>query len=275
MVLELMVDRVDLVDEGANSAAFIELYKRKEPTEMTVEEILEEMKPEYADVLKTKIAEADTAAKELIKSKGEVTTLTGTLESTIQELTKAKEKLPCECDGEADEKGVCKVCGKPKLQKAGSSQFDETETLKSIPEEARKYINTIKAQKEAAEESLRKSKEAEIESIAKAKAAELKSLPIEQDTLVNVLKTASKEVVDVLAAAAAAIDKTVLDELGKGANGQKAKEQDANSAWAKIESEAEKVMKSATEKITKAKAIAQVIDAQPSLYKEYLNGGAE
>ena len=27
---DLVIDRVDLVDEGANSAAFIELYKRKE-----------------------------------------------------------------------------------------------------------------------------------------------------------------------------------------------------------------------------------------------------
>ena len=33
---DLVITRVDLVDEGANSAAFIELYKRKERGESTV-----------------------------------------------------------------------------------------------------------------------------------------------------------------------------------------------------------------------------------------------
>ena len=56
---------------------------------------------------------------------------------------------------------------------------------------------------------------------------------------------------------------------------QEPKEQDADAAWSKIEDEAEKVMKSAGTTMTKAKAIAQVIEDKPQLYKEYLNGGAK
>lgn len=275
MVLELMVDRVDLVEEGANSAAFIEVYKRKESKRMTVEEILEEMKAEHAAVIKAKITEADTAATDLVKANETVTALTQKLATTEKSLKEAQDKLPCECEGEADETGVCKACNRKKLQKAGNAAFDETETIKSLPEAARKYLETIKSQKDAAEESLRKSKEAAIEAEAVAKAATLKSLPVEQTTLVNILKSASKEVVDALTAAATAIDKTVLVEAGKSAGGQAAATQDSNLAWSKIETEAEKVMKSATEKISKAKAIAQVIETRPELYKEYLKGGAE
>lgn len=275
MVLELMVDRVDLVEEGANSAAFIEVYKRKESKRMTVEEILEEMKAEHAAVIKAKITEADTAATDLVKANETVTALTQKLATTEKSLKEAQDKLPCECEGEADETGVCKACNRKKLQKAGNAAFDETETIKSLPEAARKYLETIKSQKDAAEESLRKSKEAAIEAEAVTKAATLKSLPVEQTTLVNILKSASKEVVDALTAAATAIDKTVLVEAGKSAGGQAAATQDSNLAWSKIETEAEKVMKSATEKISKAKAIAQVIETRPELYKEYLKGGAE
>ena len=63
---DLVIDRVDLVDEGANSAAFIELYKRKEQSKMNFEEILSKMKPEHAKVIQETL---DTVTNDLTKAK--------------------------------------------------------------------------------------------------------------------------------------------------------------------------------------------------------------
>lgn len=273
LIIDLFVDRVDLVEEGANSAAFIELYKRKEPIKMELDQILAELKPEHAEVIKSKLGEVTTLETELAKAKEDNEKLTSDLEQTNEVLKETEGKIPCDCPGEADENGNCKTCGRKKLQKSGSS-FDETETLtKSLPKEVQEYLEVVKSQKIAAEEALRKANEEKIQSEAIAKAANLKSLPVEQDKLVDILKGASKDVVDLLESLNSAIDATVLGEVGKSASNQSSVATDSNTAWNKIEVEAEKIVKSAG--VTKQKAIAQVIKEQPSLYRDYLNGGAE
>ena len=278
---DLVIDRVDLVDEGSNSAAFVELYKGKETRHaMDVKEILSKMKPEHASVLEEAInkAKEETARvqgelEEVTKSRDEATE---NLKTANEELAKAnselevlKGKVPCECEGEADESGVCKSCGKPKIAKAS---FDESEVLKGMPEAARQYFEKMKMQKEAAEEEVRKAKEAEVTAEAVAKAKELKALPVDEDKLVDIIKSASSDVLDLLATVNAAIEGTVLDEVGKsnakGANVST----DANGAWAKIEAKADEVAK--RDNITKAKAVSVVIKENPDLYKEYLQGGA-
>ena len=60
---DLVVDRVDLVDEGANSAAFIELFKRKERKEsMDYKEVIAKMSPEQGKLVQ---AELDKLAEKL------------------------------------------------------------------------------------------------------------------------------------------------------------------------------------------------------------------
>ena len=125
----------------------------------------------------------------------------------------------------------------------------------------------MKAQKEAAEEELRKSKEAEIQSKAVAKAAQLKALPVETEKLVEVLKGCSPELLDMLTTINAAIEGTVLDEVGKSAGGSTGAD-----AWSKIEAKAEEVAK--RDNVTKQKAVSIAIKENPDLYKEYLQGGA-
>lgn len=265
LVTDLIVDRVDLVDEGANSAAFIALYKRKEPETMTWEEILQDLEPEHAEVLKAKIAEGDKAITDLADT-------TSKLNDTQETLKATEAKLPCECDGEADENGICKECGRKKAV-AKNAAFDETEVLKNAPKELMGYIETLKSQKAAAEAIVRQATEERIEAEATAKALTLKSLPIEQAKLVGILKGASTEIVDLLAAANTAIEVAVLGEVGKAA-GTATNAADSNKAWAKIETEADKLMKS-KDGLTKEQAIAQVVKAMPQLYKEYVDGGAE
>lgn len=281
---DLVVDRVDLVDEGANSAAFIELYKRKERSAtMDIKEILSKMKPEHSSVIQ---AELDKLSGDVTKAKEDLATVTTERDTAMHDLEKAKEDLnaanedkeraeseletlkaslpdECECDGEADENGMCKVCGKPKKKVA----FDEEETLKSMPAAVRAVFIKMRTQKEAAEEEVRKAKEAEKHAEAVAKAAELKALPIETEKLVGVLKSCSADMVDVLTTINAAIEGTVLDEVGKSNASSKGAD-----AWSKIEAKADEIAK--RDNVTKQKAVSIAIKENPELYKEYLQGGA-
>lgn len=254
LVVDLDVNRVDLVDEGACSAAFIELYKRKEK-HMDVKEILSKMKPEHAAVIEDAIG----------KAKAEATTAMSEKETAQAELTKAKEDLAAALKENEILKAKQKECGE-NSKKDGAS-FDEEETMKSMPEPVRQMFAKMKAQKEAAEEELRKSKEAEIQSEAVAKAAQLKALPVKTEKLVEVLKGCSPELLDMLTTINAAIEGTVLDEVGKSAGGSAGAD-----AWSKIEAKAEEVAK--RDNVTKQKAVSIAIKENPDLYKEYLQGGA-
>lgn len=257
-LVDLVVDRVDFVDEGACSAAFIELYKRKENDKtMDVSEILAKMKPEHAAVIQQ---ELDAREADLAKAREEVTGLTSQLE-TIKKASKF-----CECDGEEDEEGCCKACGMPKKK---SAAFDETETLKSMPAAAREMFQKMRADKEAAEEQVRKNAEEKLEAVAKAKAASLKALPIEQGQLANILKGCSDEVFDLLVKANTAIEAGLLTEVGKSTSNGAAVTTDA---WGKIEQAAAEIAR--RDAITKEKAVGKAISENPKLYEEYINGGA-
>ena len=272
---DLVVDRVDLVDEGANSAAFIEIFKRKETT-MDFSEIISKMKPEHAEVVKqhvTAISEELSGVKEeLKKAKEDLSEQESKLSEATKALAKANDELDvfkaasaeCSCDGEADEDGMCKVCGKPKKR----ASFDEAEVLKSMPEGLRETFLKMREQKEAAEELVRKANEEKRENEAIAKAATLKALPVDQETLVSVLKSCDQTVVDILTSVANALDSTVLGEIGKSGKGTA-----LGSAWERIEAKAAEVAK--RDSITKQKAIGVVIKENPELYKEYLDGGAD
>ena len=281
---DLVIDRVDLVDEGANSAAFIELYKRKEQSAiMDIKEILSKMKPEHSAVIQT---ELDRLSGDVAKAKEDLATVTAERDTATQDLEKAEEGLKaaneakekaeselemfksqqsdaCTCDSEVDEKGVCKACGKTKKNAA----FDEEEVLKSMPAAARAIFIKMRTQKEAAEEEVRKAKEAEKHAEAVAKAAKLKALPIETEKLVGILKNCSADMVDVLTTINAAIEGTVFDEVGKSNAGSKCVD-----AWSKIEAKADEIAK--RDNVTKQKAVSIAIKENPELYKEYLQGGA-
>lgn len=279
---DLVIDRVDMVDEGANSAAFIELYKRKEIEDpMDVKEILSKMKPEHASVLQ---ATLDAAEADLNKARGDLEAANQFIADKDVELNAANDALAkasaeletlkakdCSCDGEADEKGVCKSCGKPKK----SASFDETETLKSMPEGVRAMFEKMRAQKEAAEAEVRKAAEREAEAAAIAKAASMKAIPVEQDKLVGILKSCTPEVADLLETISKAIEATVLDEVGKnrGNGAADAVSSTSDDAWNKLEKKAEEIAK--RDNVTKEKAMATALDENPELYREYLNGGAK
>lgn len=273
LLQDLVIDRVDVVEEGACSAAFIEICKRKEKVNnMSFEEIIAKMKPEHADVIKAELKKSTDKVAELT---GQVETLNADVQKANTALTdaqgalsKTQEELKVE-KAKNEELSKAGCGGKKKTSKAGcgsSDEDDEEEVIKSMPEAAQALFKTMKAQKEAAEEEIRKAKDAELTAQAVAKAKTMKSLPIEENALVDILKSADEAVVNLLSAIAAAIDGTVLTEVGKSAP------KGPNDAWATIEAEASKIAKERN--ITEQKAVSVVIKEKPELYKQYLEGGA-
>lgn len=282
LISSLIIDRVDLVDEGANSASFIELFKRKESKEaMDVKEIISKMKPEHAEVVQTtldtmqKSIDASTVLYEEVTKERDTANVAleganTALEEANTALEKAKNVIAlykaadyCTCDGDEDEDGVCESCNKPKGKAVDKAGFDEEETLKSMPEAARELFYKMRDQKNAAEEAVRKAKEAEEHAEAVSKAATLKSLPIETEKLVSLIKGGSPELIECLTTINTAIDGVVLNEVGKSKGADV-----ADSSWAKIEAEAEVIAK--RDGISKQKAITAVLKEKPELYNEYL-----
>lgn len=256
----LKIDRVDLVPEGANSAAFVILYKGKELKNVDFEELMQKMKPEYATVINEHI---DSLAKSKSETVEALAKANATIETLQEDLTKAKQE---------------KEAAEDEAKKAaeGTTSFDEDEQLaksiEGLDPSVREYFDRINKQREAAEEiakaALAKEKHAE----AEAKAEELKALPVEKSKLVDFIeKSKDVESIDMLSAIAKGIEATVLTEVGKGAAGASF-EVTSDDAWGKIESEAASIAKARN--ISKEAAVAVVISEQPSLYKAYLEGGA-
>lgn len=267
---DLVVDRVDLVDEGANSAAFIELFKRKERKEsMDYKEVIAKMSPEQEKLVQ---AELDKLAGEVTKVKEDLATVTTERDEAKKQLDETNGKLETANDDLATAKSELDALKQDEgKDDAAKAAFDEEETMKAMPKEARELFTKMKAQKNAAEEELRKAKDAEKHADAVAKAATLKSLPIEQAKLVELVKGATPEVLELLATVATAMDETVLGEVGKSKAGA-GTASTSNEAWAQIEAKADEVAKK--DSISKAKAISKVVNENPDLYKQYLQGGA-
>jgi hypothetical protein len=268
LILELEVNRVDLVDEGANSAAFIKLYKRKESTNhMELEAIIASMKPEHAEVIKAAIAKAkgevpQETVTELTKAKADLATVSADLTVKTEELAKA-----CNSLKETTEKAKelqAKVDG---METNKPDKMEEV--MKGLDPAVQEIFKSLRSQKEAAETLVKEMNNQKITDAAIAKAKELKSLPVEETKLVEVVKSIPDEVFEILKAANAAIEAGgQFTEVGKSKGGQ-----GSIDAWTKIEKKADEIAKEDT-KLTKQQAIAKAIKDNPDLYREYLKGGA-
>lgn len=252
ILLDLEVDRVDLVDEGANSQAFIKLYKRKETDkDMDFAQILAKLKPEHAAIVKDELAKAKAEVPEEVQKR--LTELENDKQALSTELAKAKEDLQAH---------VAK----------GKSETDALEeVLKSADPIVQEVVKSLKARTEAAEAATREliNKAKQEEAIAKAK--ELKALPVEEDKLVEVLKSVTPEVYEILKSAAKAVEEaSIFQEVGKSKGSE-----GGSDAWARIEKKASEIQK--RDGITFEAAVSKAITENKELYREYLEhleGGA-
>lgn len=247
---------------------------------MDASEILEKLKPEHAEVLKSAFAELEKQKKQ-----AEDEAAAAKKEAAVAKAEAAKKPAK---EGSSEEDDTAKACGSKKTEKKGeqpvngkpsdavkakegTTSFDDTETLtKGLDPQVAAYIEQIKKQKEAAEEAAREAIAKERHMNAVNKAAELKALPIAADQLISFIEKSSDETVDMLSAIAKGIEGTVLTEVGTS-NAQTFSKS-SSDAWSRIEKAAEKL---ATERnVSVAKATGMVIKEQPELYKAYLEGGA-
>ena len=246
LLIDLVVDRVDLVDEGANSAAFIKLYKRKEmETGMDFSEIISKLKPEHAEVIQAELAKAKAEVPEEIAK--ELSDTKKALEESKAELEKFKEEV--------------------KKSKEPTQEENFEEVLKNLDPAVQKVFKSLQAQKEAAEQIAKQLQEQKEEEEAIAKARALKVLPVEEEKLVQVVKGVSDDVYEILKSVAKVLEESdIFEEIGKSNAG-------TTDAWSRIEKKAEEIAK--RDGITLEKAISVVINENPELYREYLSGGAK
>jgi predicted nucleic acid-binding Zn-ribbon protein len=243
LITDLVIERVDLVDDGANSEAFIKLYKRrKELDHMNFDEILKELKAEHVEAITAELAKAKAEVPEDVCAK--MASTDAELEATKAELAEVKETV----------------------NKAKEETSSDEDVIKSLDPAVQELFKSMTAQKEAAEAIAKQLNEQKVEEEAITKAKELKSLPADEKTLVMIAKTATPEVFEVLKAASKLVeDSEILKEKGSAST------TNTQDAWAKIEKAAIDI--ATADNITQQKAIARVIKEQPDLYREYLKGG--
>lgn len=247
LLTDLVIDRVDLVDEGANSEAFIKLYKRRN-TRMNFEELLKSLPEDQATLITSEIAKAKADADVEVK--------------------KAKDAATAEVDAaKADADAAKAETAKVKAEASGDVEKSKSteDVIKSLDPEVQAIFKSLEDKKTAAEAIAKQLKEDQEKEEAIVKAKDLKALPVEESKLVDIAKSASPEVYEVLKAASKLIaDSEILKEKGNNSKGD-------TDAWSKIEKAAVELTKK--DGITQAKAISAVIKEQPELYKEYLKGG--
>lgn len=259
----LKINRVDLVPEGANSAAFVTLFKGKELKPVDFEELMHKMKPEYATVINEHVSA-------LLKAKDESDAALSTANATIASLQTDLEKA------KQDKEAAEAAAEEAKKATEGTTPFDEDEQLaksiEGLDPQVREYFERITKQKDAAEEIAKAALAKEKHVEAEAKAEELKALPVEKAKLVDFIEKSNDTAgIEMLSAIAKGIEATVLTEVGKS-NATNTFTASAEGAWGKIEASAKDIAKSRN--ISKEAAVAVVISEQPDLYREYLKGGA-
>lgn len=254
-LFDLEVDRVDLVDEGANSAAHIMFFKNKGGNEMDAQQIIGALKPEHKQVVEAYIEKAkEDAATEACKAKEKTDdTLKADLEAAKGEVEKAKTTIST-LEAEVEDLKKSKV--------AKSNEVDFEEVLKGMDPAAAEVIKKMKADNEAHAIEVAKMKEEKATQEAVAKANTLKALPIEQTKLAEIIKKGIDA--DLLNALESIAQVCENSDLFK-AKGTGATNADALDSWEAVDAKAAEIAKAKSVSIEKARA--QILKENPDLYR--------
>lgn len=239
-LVDLELDRVDLVKEGANTKAQIKLLKRKETQSMTFEELLKALKPEQAELVNKAIESAkEEKETELTKAQADLKKAKEDLDKTNTELTKAKEII--------------------EKAKPTPKEDDLEALMKSVNPELAKHIKSLQATVDTMV-----SEKAEV--IAKERFETVKAIPVEEDKLKEVLKAASPATFEVLKAASNAIEKKLLK--GEGFNTKNEFGEDATAAYTSLEKAAKK-LQTEDSSLTYEQAFLKACVNNPELYSKH------
>ena len=167
------------------------------------------------------------------------------MDEATEELTKSLETVTSEKEEEKDEE-------------------TEEDMFKSMTPAAQEIFKSMQAKVAAAEEIAKQAKEKEDNDKAIAKAKEIAALPVEEDKLVEMMKSVSDEVFEILKTASKLVEESeLLKEKGQatGAN-------QSTDAWDAILTKAKKIQEK--DGTTIEKAVSQVMNDEPELYQKYI-----
>lgn len=251
LLANLSINKVSLVDAGADDEAHIRLFKSKEGgvQTMTYEEIIKSLKPEMAQAIEAEVTKAKQEASDEKAKCMKLAEEKTTLEDDVEKLRNEVETL----------------------KKSNDPGLTEEDVLKSLDPAAREIIAKSIQQARVAEEAVKKMREEQLEVEAVAKAAEITSLGVEAPQVVSLYKGLSTEqrttVFGMLKHANDLVAKSAA--FGEAGSAATATVGDADSAWAAIEKAAKELV--GTDGITATTAVAEVIKRKPELYTQYLD----
>jgi len=255
-LLDLIITKVALVDEGSCSDAHIKLYKRKTQeggSIMDFETIVKSLPEDQQTLVNEAITKAKAEVPEGLVPKTDLETAEAKALAAEGEVAKLKAQLEVKTENKSAE-----------------------EILKStdLDPAIRALLESNIAKTKAAEVAIQKMQEnAEaVEFVAKAK--EVAFVPEADVKVVELLKSvksidgAVDKVMDILKSVNVLIEKgNAFKEVGTGGTG--ATGSDADAAWATIEKTADSLVVKGN--ISKEKAIEMVMEQQPALYKTYVD----
>lgn len=231
LLVDLRLDRVDLVHTGSNTRADILLTKGKEQNAMPedLQGLLSALKPEQAEIVKSALAAVEKAKTDEV----------AVLAAKVETLEKAA----------------------PATVTAPATTPEADAILKGASPEVLAHIEKMRGQ-------IADLQERDAENLAKSRYAVVKAIPCEEAEMLTVLKTASPAVLTILEKAAKAIEEKVLTPVGKtgdtnvsGATSEVHYEKLAKAA---------KELMTKTPGITFEKAFTDACSEDPDTYAQYV-----
>ncbi len=278
----LMIDRVDLVDEGDNPQAWVSIFKRKNSdggeSEKKEERVIEKfMKGLEGLVSKLKGDDSVPTFEEMLKglSEDQQTAIKKAVEAqVVKELedTKKSEEEEAKKKEEADEAEAKKKEEEEEAKK--EEDEEEEEMMKKLPENVRKIIEKSNARVAAAEKVTKQLQDEAENQVYVIKAKQFDRLAVTADELGPILKQAAGAGKDALgkleavlkaANEAASRGDALEEEIGKGGTTGS-----GGDSWAKIEAAADELVVKSGAEMTKEQAITKIIKMKPSLYRDHL-----
>jgi membrane-associated HD superfamily phosphohydrolase len=259
----LRIDRVDLVDKGANPDAHILLFKRKgDEGVMKFEDVLKSLTPEQQAIIKSELEKVgpggEMTPEEKKKKEAEMAAMNAALATAKADLAKSTDQI-------ADLT--------TQLAKATkSNEPGDSDIFKGLNPEVKKYLEDIKKEADASKAIVKALEEEKLTKQYTDVAKSLTHLAVQADEFGLVLKSfAQHDTVNygkleaMLKSFNEAVAKgNLFKEIGQsGSTG-------AVDPLAKLEAKAQELVTKNATTMTKEQAMAHVMRSEPELYSEYV-----
>lgn len=258
---DLKIDRVDLVDKGANPDAHILLFKRKgDEGVMKFEEIMKKLTPEQQTAVMEEINKAkgaDMTPEEKKKKEAEMAAMgkmkddLAKRDQEVKDLTAKVEELT--------------------KSKTGDGEGDDKDIFKGLNPEVKKYLEDMKKEADAAKAIVKAMEETRLIEQYTSVAKSFNALPIKAEEFGPVLKSFAQADKDSYAKLEAML-KSFNEAVSKGALFKELGTSSSNSAdpYAKMEAKAQELVQKSSTPLSKEQAMVQIMRTEPELYNDYI-----